>query len=284
MKRQICIFLLLLAVLLCCACAQTKQEETVGDAAAEAAPAEVTSAAEAVPAEPAAEAPAPAEAPAEPEASPEPAKEELPPPPDIDIDSWEFLYAGPYAGLSDYYQPDPIAWTQGVYMDKRVLEPMREFLQGAKDAGYKVYVAAGYFVTEYQDFWYERYIRDYGSAYEATKHVFAPGCSDHCTGLAFDITDEQEYAANYYEQTDPTVADTEVCKWMEEHCAEYGFIVRYPEGKEQYYTLACHPGHFRYVGKEAAAYIMENGLCLEEFIDLYKENTNYPKGDYPKAS
>ena len=66
------------------------------------------------------------------------------------------------------------------------------------------------------------------------------------------------------------MAGTEFCKWMEEHCAEYGFIVRYPEGKEQYYTLACHPGHFRYVGKEAAAYIMENGLCLEEFIELYK--------------
>ena len=107
---------------------------------------------------------------------------------------------------------------------------------------------------------------------------------DHCTGLAFDITDEMLYAANYEENFDPTVADTEVCKWMEEHCAEYGFIVRYPEGKEQYYTLACHPGHFRYVGEEAAQYIMENDLTLEEFIDLYKENTNYPKGDYPKAN
>ena len=282
MKRQICIFLLLLAVLLCCACAQAKQTETAGNAAA--APAEAASAAEAAPDAPEAEAPAPAEEAEAPEASPEPAKKELPPPPDIDINSWEFLYAGPYNGLSDYYQPDPIVWTQGVYMDGRVREPLLAFLQAVKDAGYKVYVASGYFVTEYQDYWYERYLREYGSAYEATKHVFAPGCSDHCTGLAFDITDEQAYAANYEEKTDPTVADTEVCRWMEEHCAEYGFIVRYPEGREQYYTLACHPGHFRYVGKEAAAYIMDNGLCLEEFIDLYKENTNYPKGDYPKAS
>ena len=280
MKRQICILLLLLAVLLCCACAQTKQTEPTAEPAAEAASAEATAAAELEPQEPPAEEPAPAA----PATAPEPPEKELPPPPDIDINSWEFLYAGPYNGLSDYYQPDPLAWTQGVYIDKRMYEPMLEFLKAAKDAGYRVYVAAGYFVQEYQDNWYDHYLREYGSAYEATKHIYAPGCSDHCTGLAFDITDEMEYAANYDEKKDPTVADTEVCRWMEEHCAEYGFIVRYPEGKEQYYTLACQPGHFRYVGKEAAAYIMDNGLTLEEFIDLYKENTNYPKGDFPKAN
>ena len=282
MKKQLFVFLLLLAVLLCCGCAQAKQTAQTPDSAPSveaAAEAHAEDAADAQAAD-AADTPEPAGE----EAPPEPAKKELPPPPDIDIDSWEYLYAGPYCGLNDYYQPDPLAWSQGVYIDRRMHEPMRAFLKAAQDEGYKVYVAAGYFVQEYQDFWYDKYLREYGSAYEATKHVFAPGCSDHCTGLAFDITDEMLYAANYEENFDPTVADTEVCKWMEEHCAEYGFIVRYPEGKEQYYTLACHPGHFRYVGEEAAQYIMENDLTLEEFIDLYKENTNYPKGDYPKAN
>ena len=70
---------------------------------------------------------------------------------------------------------------------------------------------------------------------------------------------------------DETVKDTEVYKWMAEHCAEYGFIVRYPEGKEDYYVKACYPGHFRYVGVEAAEYIMENDLCFEEFLNLYPE-------------
>ena len=118
--------------------------------------------------------------------------------------------------------------------------------------------------------YYEYALQQYGSAYEAAKHVFPPGTSEHSTGLAFDITDEYLYYANYYNMHDPTVADTEVYKWMAEHCQEYGFIVRYPEGKEQYYGMACYPGHFRYVGVEAATYIMENHLCLEEFLALYE--------------
>jgi hypothetical protein len=56
---------------------------------------------------------------------------------------------------------------------------------------------------------------------------------------------------------------------MNEHCAEYGFIVRYPESKKEVYGMSCYPGHYRYVGTEAAQYIMDNDLCLEEFLALY---------------
>ena len=72
------------------------------------------------------------------------------------------------------------------------------------------------------------------------------------------------------------MADTELLVWLKEHCTEYGFIFRYPEGKEEFYGLKCrHPAHFRYVGKEAAEYITENGLCLEEFLMMYEGNTVY---------
>ena len=57
---------------------------------------------------------------------------------------------------------------------------------------------------------------------------------------------------------------------MDAHCAEYGFILRYPKDKEDVTGIIYEPWHFRYVGKEAAEYIMENGLCLEEFVELYK--------------
>ena len=110
-----------------------------------------------------------------------------------------------------------------------------------------------------------------GASYEAAKHGFAAGCSEHSTGLAFDITDESVYWAdmNYSNVHDETVAGTPVCKWMDEHCAEYGFIVRYPADKAEVYGMACYPGHYRYVGREAAKYIMDNHLCLEEFLALY---------------
>ena len=57
---------------------------------------------------------------------------------------------------------------------------------------------------------------------------------------------------------------------MSVHCQEYGFIVRYPDGKEEITEIMYEPWHYRYVGKEAATYIMDNGLTLEEFLELYK--------------
>jgi LAS superfamily LD-carboxypeptidase LdcB len=103
--------------------------------------------------------------------------------------------------------------------------------------------------------------------------MLGPGLSDHQTGLALDFTDRSDLNAMYDEFEDGYMKDTELYQWLVEHCAEYGFILRYPEGKEEYYGTPCqHPAHFRYVGKEAAEYIMANNLCLEEFIMLYDES------------
>ena len=73
----------------------------------------------------------------------------------------------------------------------------------------------------------------------------------------------------YYEYKTEALENTELAKWMKEHCAEYGFILRYPKDKTQETGIMFEPWHYRYVGTEAAAYIMENGLCLEEFAALY---------------
>lgn len=224
--------------------------------------------------------PASAEAPAEPESAKAPARE-LPPLPDLDINSWEFLYAGPHCGVGRYHPH--VRNVDGQYMDERCTDATIEFLSAARAQGFEVYLCSAYRNWEYTIFWYEEAMRKYGgydtvynhctpgSSYEAAKHGFAAGCSEHSTGLAFDITDESYYWAdvNYSNIHDETVADTPVCQWMDEHCAEYGFIVRYPENKQEVYGMACYPGHYRYVGKEAAAYIMENDLCFEEFLALY---------------
>ena len=219
---------------------------------------------------------------AEPVASPAAAEEtplsqeqteekELPPPPDIDIDSWEYLYAGVVCGVGRYH-PN-VRNIEDQLLDSRVTSATQAFLDAARAEGYKVWIGVGYRNFEYTSFWFEAAMNDYGGSYEAAQvdYVFPAGCTDHSTGLAIDITDEFDLAANYYNMHDETVKDTEVYKWMAEHCAEYGFIVRYPEGKEDYYVKACYPGHFRYVGVEAAKYIMENDLCFEEFLNLYPE-------------
>ena len=57
--------------------------------------------------------------------------------------------------------------------------------------------------------------------------------------------------------------------WLKEHCAEYGFIWRYSEEKSDITGISNEPWHFRYVGVEAATYIMENNLCLEEYMEQF---------------
>ena len=244
MKRILALLLILVTILAAAGCGQVQTTQ------ADEAPAPETEKAEELPEETA-----------------EPVKQ-LPPPPDVDIDSWEFLYVSPDLSVGRY-QPR-IRNIEDQYLDVRCAAAADEFLAAARAAGYTVFINAGYRNFEYTMFWYEKEMEKYGSSYEAAQHGFAPGCSEHSTGLAFDITDEMQYKANYYNMHDETVADTEVYKWMAEHCAEYGFIVRYPEGKEEFYKMACYPGHFRYVGVEAATYIMENDLCLEEFLALYQ--------------
>lgn len=192
----------------------------------------------------------------------------LPEPPELDITSWEFLYAGSEQGVGRYH-PELYHW-DGQYMDARCAGATRDFIQAARAEGFDAWIGVGYRNWEYTIFWYEKAIEEYGSSYEAAKHGFAAGCSEHRTGLAFDLTDEFAFAANYYEEHDETVAGTGVYNWMAEHCAEYGFIVRYPEGHEEHYGMACYPGHFRYVGVEAAEYIMGNDICFEEFLELYE--------------
>jgi D-alanyl-D-alanine carboxypeptidase len=61
-------------------------------------------------------------------------------------------------------------------------------------------------------------------------------------------------------------ADTPELQWLLKHCAEYGFILRYPKDKTEITGIIYEPWHFRYVGVEAATKITESGLCLEEYL------------------
>ncbi|MBQ7896378.1 MAG: D-alanyl-D-alanine carboxypeptidase family protein [Oscillospiraceae bacterium] len=117
-----------------------------------------------------------------------------------------------------------------------------------------------------------------GNAYEASKILLPPGNSEHQLGLAIDITADPFMNANYSIFDNYAVLETETYQWMLDNCADYGFIFRYPEGKEEYYGTDCTAGHFRYVGVEAAKYITENNLCLEEFVLLYDEDIFYAPG------
>lgn len=96
----------------------------------------------------------------------------------------------------------------------------------------------------------------------APSYTGGAGQSEHQTGLAFDVGDA--YHSGYNLQT--SIDQFPGVQWMMKHCAEYGFILRYPEGKQNITGYQYEPWHFRYVGVEAAKDIMASGLTLEEYL------------------
>lgn len=84
--------------------------------------------------------------------------------------------------------------------------------------------------------------------------VKRPGFSEHNCGLAMDVGGSGDYTL------EQTFANTAAYTWLMEHCADYGFILRFPEGKEDITGVIYEPWHYRYVGVEAARYIMDNDV------------------------
>ena len=192
--------------------------------------------------------------------------------PDIDISSWEYTLVNKENLLAADFVPELTAIENGQYFDSRAASALNEFVSAAKAAGLTVYITSSYRSYATQESLFNnkvnQYISSEGSKEAATEKaktiVAYPGTSEHQLGLACDIVDK------YYQYMNETLADTELSVWMAAHCAEYGFILRYPKDKTDITGVMFEPWHFRYVGKEAAAYITANGLTFEEFVALYK--------------
>ncbi len=181
--------------------------------------------------------------------------------PDIDISSWEYVLANAEHSIGEY-TPE-LGEIEGQKLDQRILGPMQQFVADARAEGLSVFLSSGYRGFEEQQYLFNRKVEQYGEEKAATI-VSRPGTSEHQTGLACDITDE------YYELKDESLENTALYQWMSKHCQEYGFIVRYPKDKEEITGIIYEPWHFRYVGVEAATYMVEHNLCLEEFVALYQ--------------
>lgn len=138
---------------------------------------------------------------------------------------------------------------------------LQEMFDDMYAAGYSPYVREGYRTYQDQqaimDERIQRHLAE-GYSYEgavemAERYVAVPGTSEHQLGLAVDINaaDGNEYGVYW---------------WLSAYAYQYGFILRYPEGSEYITGYDYEPWHYRYVGKEAASYIYQNGLTLEEYL------------------
>ncbi|WP_421617814.1 M15 family metallopeptidase [Brevibacillus sp. TJ4] len=134
----------------------------------------------------------------------------------------------------------------------------------------QIVAVSGYRSLQEQQQIYADSIRDNGLAFTQT-YVALPNCSEHQTGLAIDLGENRP-------QIDfirPDFPYTGICQAFREQAAAYGFIERYPEGKEAITGIGWEPWHFRYVGVPHAQIIQERGLTLEEYTDYVKAYTRY---------
>ena len=139
-------------------------------------------------------------------------------------------------------------------------EALVALCDAARQAGHELYLKSGYRSYYKQAVMYENRIDKYG--YD-DGWVTKPGASDHQTGLGCDVVPKNWTDRGMNEK----MAQEEEIQWMAENCAQFGFILRYPEDKEDITQINYEPWHLRYVGVEVATYIMDSGLCLEEFYD-----------------
>ena len=95
---------------------------------------------------------------------------------------------------------------------------------------------------------------------DALRTVAPPGFSEHQTGLCVDITAKNFQLLNRAQENTPEN------KWLQKHCKDYGFVLRYPKGRETVTGYSYEPWHFRYVGKKAAKEIARRGITLEEYV------------------
>ena len=186
---------------------------------------------------------------------------------------WKLLLVNDWNPLPAGYDSDVsfTTVTGGKQMDSRITDIVEQMLRDA--SAYDLAVVSAYRPKEEQNTLYWRKVKQYTdkgySDLEAQKVggtiVKRPGFSEHNCGLAMDVGGSGDYTL------EQTFANTAAYTWLINHCADYGFILRFPEGKEDITGVIYEPWHYRYVGVEAAKYIMDNDLCLEEYLAQVKK-------------
>lgn len=171
-----------------------------------------------------------------------------------------------YTVSKNYYPTDMVAvdgslsTNQGLYFKREAYEAYLDMLAAAQSEGLTFKICSAYRSYELQTSLYNNSLAQNGAAFTNTRSAY-PGRSEHHTGWAVDITSKSmgyglsQNFINYPEGL-----------WINNHCSEYGFIIRYPKGKTNITGYDYEPWHLRYVGVEAAKEITSRGITLEEYL------------------
>lgn len=171
--------------------------------------------------------------------------------------------------LPEDYAPQLTELEAGIQIDPRCAPWLAKLLEDCRAAGGRPYLASAYRSPQLQKIIFEEktaaFMEELGfdcrlAMGAAAWSVAPPGASEHELGLAVDISVEAD---------EPSISPSFTFNWLAENAWRYGFILRYPPGKEDVTGVLYEPWHYRFVGKERAGEITASGLTLEEYIDQY---------------
>lgn len=170
-----------------------------------------------------------------------------------------------YYYLSEDYSSDSLVNVSSSYgsgqLDSTVYNAFIEMYNAANKENLHLMVASPYRSYKRQYTLYHNYAAEDGYTLADT-YSARPGFSEHQTGLAIDIGARDTYGIELFGNTDEF-------KWIKDNAHLYGFILRYPKGKEYITGYKYEPWHYRYVGVEAAKYIYENNITFEEYYEYF---------------
>jgi zinc D-Ala-D-Ala carboxypeptidase len=178
--------------------------------------------------------------------------------------------------LPDSYNPSDLVYTSIPFIfsgksDKRKMRKEAEtaianLFAGAKQQGINLLGVSAYRSHATQTNLFNAYVKKDG--YEKARTYSAlPGTSEHETGLSIDVTGGNGKCA-----AQDCFGNTSEAKWLQNHVSEYGFIIRYPKGKESITGYKYEPWHLRYVGNSIAKEIMSAGSTMEEYYNTIPVN------------
>ncbi len=178
-------------------------------------------------------------------------------------EEWNLIVVNRWNELPEDYEVELTELSNGQMVDSRIYPYLQEMFDAARTEDVYPVVREGYRTAEEQqeilDDKIQSYINQGYSQSRAEKTakewVALPGTSEHQLGIAADINADKSKCSN-----------EEVYAWLAENAYKYGFVLRYPPGKQKITGTSYEPWHYRYVGEEAAKEIYERGICLEEYF------------------
>lgn len=187
---------------------------------------------------------------------------------DIDRNDWRLMLVNKQNPVPEDFEVNLCGINDSLMADERIIDDIYRMMDAAEEDGVDLMICSAYRSYKRQKTLFDNKInslmRDgmtYLEAYRiGSMNVTVPGTSEHHLGLALDIL------TGSYTKMDDGFGDTDAGKWLAKNAPDFGFILRYPAGKEDITGIVYEPWHFRYVGTEYAKDITDRGLCLEEYL------------------